>query len=175
MQADRQCLLVKRAEIAGGRLQFIVEALQLLLRDENFVAPLRAENVETLPRPLRSSSPGTMADSATGPVRSAFEPAGASVALADVLPIRQVRAAVKASRKNRRIATPVREIGIARPPIVARHGRLTGTYLLLDGHLRIAVLKDLGVDRATCLVSIDDETFTYNRQVNRWRRSGSTG
>ena len=51
-QADRQRLLIKRAEITGGRLQFIVEAIQLLLSDENFVTLLRAENVQTLPRPL---------------------------------------------------------------------------------------------------------------------------
>ena len=51
-QADRQRLLVKRAEITGGRLQFIVEAMQLLLSDENFITLLRAENVQTLPRPL---------------------------------------------------------------------------------------------------------------------------
>ena len=51
-QADRQRLLIKRAEITGGRLQFIVEAMQLLLSDENFVTLLRAENVQTLPRPL---------------------------------------------------------------------------------------------------------------------------
>ena len=51
-QADRQRLLIKRAEITGGRLQFIVEAMQLLLSDENFVTLLRAEDLQTLPRPL---------------------------------------------------------------------------------------------------------------------------
>ncbi len=51
-QADRQRLLIKRAEITGSRLQFIVEAMQLLLGDENFITLLRAENVQTLPRPL---------------------------------------------------------------------------------------------------------------------------
>ena len=29
------------------------------------------------------------------------------------------------------------------------------------------MLKDLQIDRVTCLVSTDDESFTYNRQVNR--------
>ena len=40
-------------------------------------------------------------------------------------------------------------------------------YLLLDGRLRIEVLKDLGIDSVACLVSLDDEAVTYNRQVNR--------
>ena len=40
-------------------------------------------------------------------------------------------------------------------------------FLLLEGHLRIEVLKDLGIEEVTCLISNDDEAFTYNRQVNR--------
>ena len=51
-QADRQRLMIKRAEITRSRLLFIVEALQLLVADENFVTLLRAEGVDTMPRPL---------------------------------------------------------------------------------------------------------------------------
>ena len=97
----------------------------------------------------------------------AFEPESVSVALSDLLPVRHVSAAAKSSRKFRQIAASVREIGVAQPPIVARHKSLTGKYLLLDGHFRIEVLKDLGIDHVTCLVSTDDEAFTYNKQVNR--------
>ncbi len=97
----------------------------------------------------------------------AFEPESVSVALDNLLPVRQVSAAARSSRKFRQIAASVREIGIAQPPIVARHKSLTGKYLLLDGHFRVEILKDLGIDRVTCLVSTDDEAFTYNKQVNR--------
>ena len=103
----------------------------------------------------------------TDAVLMAFEPDSVSLALDDILPVRQVPATVKETRKYRQIAASVREIGIAQPPIVARHSKLTGKYLLLEGHLRIAVLKDLQIDHVTCLVSTDDEAFTYNRQVNR--------
>ena len=51
-QADLQRLMIKRAEITGGRLQFIVEAMQQLMGDENFVTLLRAEGADTLPRSL---------------------------------------------------------------------------------------------------------------------------
>ena len=47
--AERQRLMIKRAEIASGRLQFVVEALRMLLTDEHFVTLLRAEGVHTLP------------------------------------------------------------------------------------------------------------------------------
>jgi hypothetical protein len=39
--------------------------------------------------------------------------------------------------------------------------------LLLDGHLRLEVLRHLGAEVALCLMATDDENFTYNRQVNR--------
>ena len=42
-----------------------------------------------------------------------------------------------------------------------------GKYLLLDGHLRIEVLKDRGETEVVCLISTEDEAFTYNKRVNR--------
>jgi RepB plasmid partitioning protein len=38
---------------------------------------------------------------------------------------------------------------------------------LLDGHLRIEVLRDLGQIEVECLVSTDDEAFTYNKRISR--------
>lgn len=38
---------------------------------------------------------------------------------------------------------------------------------MLDGHLRIEALKELGHTSVTCLISSDDESFTYNKHVNR--------
>ena len=97
----------------------------------------------------------------------AFEPESLSIPLSDILPVRQITATIKKSRKYRQIAASIREIGIAQPPIVARHKQQQGKFLLLEGHLRIAVLKELEVDAVDCLISLDDEAFTYNRQVNR--------
>ncbi|MCZ6587956.1 MAG: chromosome partitioning protein ParB, partial [Alphaproteobacteria bacterium] len=51
-EADRQRLLIKKAEITQNRLLFIVEAMRTLLADENFVTLLRAEDLATMPRPL---------------------------------------------------------------------------------------------------------------------------
>lgn len=104
-----------------------------------------------------------MADS----VSMAFEPESVSIAVHDILPLRQVSAVVRRSRKYRQIASAITKVGIAQPPVVARHDTLDGKYLLLEGHLRIEVLKDLGIDQVICLVSLDDEAFTYNRLVNR--------
>lgn len=51
-EADRQRLMIKRAEVTQDRLLFIVEAMRTLLADDNFVTLLRAESLKTMPRPL---------------------------------------------------------------------------------------------------------------------------
>ena len=102
-----------------------------------------------------------------GAVSMAFEPESVSIAVRDIFPLKQVPATAKRSRKYRQIAAAIAKVGIAQPPVVARHDTLDGKYLLLEGHLRLEVLKDLGIDYVTCLISLDDEAFTYNRQVNR--------
>jgi ParB-like chromosome segregation protein Spo0J len=38
-------------------------------------------------------------------------------------------------------------------------------YLLLDGHIRLEMLKEIGETQVRCLVATDDEAFTYNK---RW-------
>jgi ParB family chromosome partitioning protein len=51
-EADRQRLMIKKAEVTQNRLLFVVEAMRQLLADENFVTLLRAESLATMPRPL---------------------------------------------------------------------------------------------------------------------------
>ena len=40
-------------------------------------------------------------------------------------------------------------------------------YILLDGHVRLAILKDLNHKTTECLVSTEDEGLTYNHKVNQ--------
>lgn len=101
------------------------------------------------------------------PVRMGFEEAGIRLALSNIKPLRRVADAVKLTPKYRQIVTSIREVGIIEPPIVARDRHETGQFLLLDGHLRLEALRELGETHVVCLVSIDDEAFTYNKRVNR--------
>jgi ParB-like chromosome segregation protein Spo0J len=100
-------------------------------------------------------------------VKMAFEPAGQRIPIADIHPLKLVSEAVKQTPKYAQIATSIRELGIIEPPVVARDQSTSGKYLLLDGHSRIEVLKDMGQTEVTCLISTDDEAFTYNKRVNR--------
>lgn len=54
-EADRQKLLIKKAELTQGRLLFICQAFRTLLEDDHFVTLLRAEGLETMPGYLQDA------------------------------------------------------------------------------------------------------------------------
>ncbi len=51
-ESQRQKALIRKAQICEARVLFIVGAFQKLVRDEDFLTPLRAEGVESLPKEL---------------------------------------------------------------------------------------------------------------------------
>jgi len=89
------------------------------------------------------------------------------IPIASILPVKAIETTAKSSHKYRQIAASIREIGLVEPPVVIQDTRDTNSYLLLDGHLRIEVLRDLGQTEVECLVSTDDEAFTYNKRISR--------
>ena len=50
---------------------------------------------------------------------------------------------------------------------MARSKDQANCYLLLDGHLRHAILVEGGATDVRCLIAKDDEAFTYNKRINR--------
>ncbi|WP_295807671.1 plasmid partitioning protein RepB C-terminal domain-containing protein [uncultured Nitratireductor sp.] len=100
-------------------------------------------------------------------VRIAFEQRILVLPLTSLLPRKKVEDAQKKVVKYKRISSSIAEVGIIEPLVVARLGKKDSRYLLLDGHLRLAALQDLGHTEARCLIADDDEAFTYNKRVNR--------
>jgi ParB-like chromosome segregation protein Spo0J len=100
-------------------------------------------------------------------VKVGFEETGRRIAIGDIRPLKLVTDIVKKTPKYHQIAASIAEVGIVEPPVVARDRSEKGKYLLLDGHLRIEVLKGRGETDVVCLISTDDEAFTYNKRVNR--------
>ncbi|ABM94153.1 plasmid partitioning protein RepB C-terminal domain-containing protein [Methylibium petroleiphilum] len=96
-----------------------------------------------------------------------FVPAPLVVPLDRILPSRKVPAGLATSRKFRQIRASIQEIGLIEPLSVAAMDAGTGQHLLLDGHVRLVVLRDLGQEDAPCLVATDDEAYTYNNRINR--------
>ena len=96
-----------------------------------------------------------------------FEQQTVLLAIDAIIPLKPLRPDVKLSSKYRQIATSIRAVGLVEAPVVTPDTANRGVYFLLDGLLRIEALKDLGHVQVECLVSTDDETFTYNKRVNR--------
>ena len=99
-------------------------------------------------------------------VKIAFEQRVRVLPLDHILPSKMLTASVIDSMKYRRIAASMGEMGLIEPLVVAQV-KAGSTYTLLDGHVRLSILKERGVDHARCVVSSDDEAFTYNKRVNR--------
>jgi ParB-like chromosome segregation protein Spo0J len=98
---------------------------------------------------------------------TAFEDTTVRIAIADIVPLREIRPEVRKSVKYCQIASSIQEVGIIEPPVVARDPKVTGRFRLLDGHLRIDILLARGETQVVCLVATEDEAFTYNKRVSR--------
>ncbi|HJQ15851.1 MAG TPA: chromosome partitioning protein ParB, partial [Allosphingosinicella sp.] len=85
----------------------------------------------------------------------------------DILPLRDVSSVVRKSVKYGQIAASIGEVGIIEPPVVVRDRTDPEKFHLLDGHLRIDILRERGDIETVCLVATEDEAFTYNRRVSR--------
>jgi hypothetical protein len=96
-----------------------------------------------------------------------FETTLQLVPIAAILPVKQLPITVPKSQKYAQIAASVREVGLIEPLVVARAPGQDGEFILLDGHVRLHVFKEMGADAVTCLVAIDDESFTYNKRISR--------
>lgn len=103
-------------------------------------------------------------------IKSSFENKTVVLPVEAILPTRQLTKNTLRTKKYLSILSSIRELGVIEPMAVHRNPESEGkaaTYILLDGHLRLQAIKDLGGTEALCLISIDDEGFTYNRQINR--------
>ncbi len=70
------------------------------------------------------------------------------------------------TKKYGQIKASIKDIGIIEPLIVSS-ANSKAQYILLDGHIRFEILKELGYTQIPCLLSSDDENYTYNKKINR--------
>lgn len=101
------------------------------------------------------------------PIRLACEPKIITVPVGSILPVKKLGPFMHKSDKYRRIAASIREIGIIEPLIVYPQAAGATQYILLDGHVRLEILREQGQTTVNCLVAMDDEGFTYNHKVNQ--------
>jgi ParB-like chromosome segregation protein Spo0J len=100
-------------------------------------------------------------------VRTVFEHTMIVLPLEKILPMKQVKFDPEKSPTSRRIASSLKEIKLVEPLVVYPQEGKGGNYILLDGHVRLAALKDAGKEDALCLIATEDEAYTYNHKVSR--------
>ena len=103
-------------------------------------------------------------------IKQAFEQHVIAIPVEQILPSRKVDHLMSGSKKYASILSSIKELGVIEPLVVHPKQVIAGgipSFMLLDGHLRLEALKTLGATEALCLISKDDEGFTYNRQINR--------
>jgi len=83
-----------------------------------------------------------------------------------ILPIRIIKDPDNMARYQS-IVSSIREIGVVEPLMVYPQKGNEGFYLLMDGHYRLHALRKLGITEVECLISLEDESFTYNARVSR--------
>lgn len=96
-----------------------------------------------------------------------FVPDTLSVPLDQILPSRKTPAGLIASVKYKQIRSSIEDVGLIEPLSVTAANKTSGQHLLLDGHVRLVALQELGFDETPCLIATDDESYTYNSRINR--------
>jgi hypothetical protein len=100
-------------------------------------------------------------------VRPAFDLRGLHIPVERILPMKRIVADEKRNATFRRVLASIKEVGLIEPLIVFPQGTgKAAKYSLLDGHVRLEALKRLGEETIPCLISTEDEAYTYNHKVN---------
>jgi len=60
----------------------------------------------------------------------------------------------------------MQDLGMVEPLVIHPAHNDSTKYLLLDGHLRLDILRTQGALTARCLVAKDDEAYTYNKRIS---------
>ena len=97
----------------------------------------------------------------------AFSPELLVVPMVKILPSRVLPASVSGSVKYKQILCSIEDVGLIEPLSVAISDPHAGQYLLLDGHVRLMAMQELGFEDVPCLLAKDDEAYTYNSRINR--------
>jgi hypothetical protein len=96
-----------------------------------------------------------------------FEMTSLRIPIGQIEPLRILTATVRKSVKFGQIVSSIAEVGLIEPPVVIRKPDDPDSYQLLDGHLRIEILKERGETDVVCLIATEDEAVTYNKRVSR--------
>jgi ParB-like chromosome segregation protein Spo0J len=67
-------------------------------------------------------------------------------------------------RKYKQLEASLQHVGLIEPLAVFPQAK--DRFLVINGNLRLDILRKLEIPKARCTVALDDESYTYNRRVN---------
>ncbi len=102
-----------------------------------------------------------------GRIHLAFDRDFLTIPVAAIVPLKTLPPGARESRSYSQVLSSIKAIGLIEAPVVMADEKNAGTWFLLDGHLRLEALKELGIAEVECLLAADDDTYTYNKRVNR--------
>ena len=100
-------------------------------------------------------------------IKLAFYDKITQLSINKIIPTKTIPDGMQANRKFNQILASIKEVGIIEPLVVTTNGKSRQQYILLDGHVRLEILKTLGICEVQCLISSDDESYTYNKYISR--------
>ena len=112
-----------------------------------------------------SDSTSASGKASNGAAKLAFELQKREVELSKLLPTKLIKNPQNLKRYDA-IVKSLPEIGLVEPLMVYPQKGGDG-WLVLDGHLRLLALKQLGWKTAEIIVATEDDRYTYNARVNR--------
>lgn len=77
---------------------------------------------------------------------------------------REIQPSYRKSAVYLQISASLKHVGLIEPVVV--FPREPNEYLLLDGHVRLDILKQTGKTEVPAIFATDDEAYTYNKRVN---------
>ena len=97
-------------------------------------------------------------------VRAAFEKHIVVLPVGTIVPQKQINWDQRHGKFYQQLESSLKHVGLIEPLVV--YPKAPGEYLLLDGHVRLEILKQMGIAEVKCLLSTDDEAYSYNKHVN---------
>jgi hypothetical protein len=97
-------------------------------------------------------------------IKLAFRQNEIVLPIASIVLQKTIHPSFRKSQTYRQIAASLEQVGLIEPVVV--FPRSPEDYLLLDGHVRIDILRGRGVAEVRAIFATDDESYTYNKRVN---------
>ena len=98
------------------------------------------------------------------PVTISFQQQVLELPLDQLTALKEAEPRAFSTRKCKQLRASLEHIGLIEPLAIFPQDK--DRFLVVNGNLRLHILRELGVTRARCTVALDDESYTYNKRVN---------